>query len=162
MNRRSVILIAAAVVIVDQAVKALVRANVAQGSVRELIPGIDLVHTENTGVSFGMLSGAPSWVVGLVSATALIVVVALLVRAAPGKAGQVAVGLVVGGAIGNLIDRVLLGSVTDFLDLPLLPPCNIADIAITFGALTMAVAIAFGGDRASDDETTPKAGSTAA
>lgn len=140
------ILGAAAVIAVDQAVKALVRDDVAEGSVRQLIPGVDLVHTRNTGVSFGLLSGAPSWVVGLVSTTALLVVVALLVRAAPGKPGQIAVALIVGGALGNLIDRIALGSVTDFLDLPLLPPCNVADIAITFGAITMALAIAIGGE----------------
>ncbi|MBO9534498.1 MAG: signal peptidase II [Solirubrobacteraceae bacterium] len=141
MSRHGIVIGVAAVVAVDQAVKALVRADVAQGSVRELLPGIDLVHTKNTGVSFGFLADAPAWVVGLTSTAALVIVVALLARVAPGKPGRVAAALIAGGALGNLIDRIALGSVTDFLDLPLLPPCNIADVAITFGALTMAVAI---------------------
>lgn len=146
MTRGAAILGAAAVVAVDQAVKAAVRSGVPQGSVRQLVPGVDLVHTKNTGVSFGLLSGAPAWAVGLVSAVALVLVVSLLVRVAPGRAGRAAAALIVGGAVGNLIDRVAFGSVTDFLDLPLLPPCNVADIAITFGALTMAVAILLAGD----------------
>lgn len=146
MTRGAAILGAAAVVAVDQAVKAAVRSGVPQGSVRQLVPGVDLVHTKNTGVSFGLLSGAPAWVVGLVSTVALVLVVSLLVRVAPGRAGRAAAALIVGGAAGNLIDRIALGSVTDFLDLPLLPPCNVADIAITFGALTMAAAILLAGD----------------
>lgn len=146
MTRGVAILGAAAVVAADQALKAAVRSGVPQGSVRQLVPGVDLVHTKNTGVSFGLLAGAPAWVVGLVSTIALVLVVGLLVRVAPGRAGRAAAALIVGGAVGNLIDRVALGSVTDFLDLPLLPPCNVADIAITFGALTMAVAILLAGD----------------
>lgn len=146
MTRGAAILGTAVIVAVDQAVKAAVRSGVPQGSVRQLIPGVDLVHTKNTGVSFGLLSGAPAWAVGLVSTVALVIVVSLLVRVAPGRIGRIAAALIVGGAVGNLIDRIALGSVTDFLDLPLLPPCNVADIAITFGALTMAAAILLADD----------------
>jgi signal peptidase II len=138
--------VAILVIAADQAVKALVRSGVPQGSVRQLVPGVDLVHTKNTGVSFGLLSGAPAWVVGLISTVALVLVVVLLVRVAPGRLGRAAAALIVGGAVGNLIDRIALGSVTDFLDLPLLPPCNVADIAITFGAMAMAVAILLSGE----------------
>jgi signal peptidase II len=130
-----------AVVAIDQIVKAIVRANVPQGSVRQIFSGVELVHTKNSGVSFGLLGGAPSWVVGIVSTVALVAVFVLLARTVPGNAGKVALILIVGGALGNLIDRFAFGSVTDFLDLPLLPPCNVADIAITFGALTMAGAL---------------------
>ena len=132
---------AVVVVAVDQAVKAVVRADVPEGSTRELLPGVDLVHTKNTGVSFGFLNDAPPWVVGLVSTAALLAVVFLLIRTLPGRTGRIAAALIVGGAVGNLIDRIALGSVTDFLDLPLIPPCNVADIAITFGAITMAVGL---------------------
>lgn len=136
---------AAAVVAVDQIVKAIVRAEVPVGSAREIIPGVELVHTKNSGVSFGLLSDAPPWVVGVVSCLALALVVVLLVRTLPGRAGTVAAALIIGGAVGNLIDRIFLGSVTDFLDLPALPPCNVADIAITFGAITMAAGLLFTG-----------------
>ena len=155
MTRKGAIILAAVVIAVDQGVKALVRSGVPEGSVRELLPGVDLVHTKNTGVSFGLLSGAPAWVVGLVSTAALVLVVGLLIRVAPGNAGRVAAALIVGGALGNLIDRVTVGSVTDFLDLPLLPPCNVADIAITFGAITMAAAILLGGQEDEHEASTP-------
>jgi signal peptidase II len=152
---RTTVAVAAAIVAVDQAVKALVRSRVPQGSVQQAVPGIDLVHTENSGVSFGLLSGAPPWVVGLTSAVALVLVVGLLMRVAPGRTGRIAAALIIGGAVGNLVDRIARGAVTDFLDLPLLPPCNVADIAITVGALTMAIAIAFSHD---DPNTTPAYG----
>lgn len=130
---------------VDQAVKAIVRADVPAGSVRELLPGVDLVYTKNTGVSFGFLNDAPAWVVGLVSTVALLAVVALVVSMLPGALRTVVATLVIGGAVGNLVDRIALGYVTDFLDLPLIPPCNVADIAITFGAVTMIVGVLLAG-----------------
>lgn len=142
MNWRGTALGVVAVVAADQAVKAWVRADVPLGSTRELLPGVaELVHTENTGVSFGLLSGAAPWVVGVVSTVALALVVVLLARTVRGPLASVAGALLIGGAIGNLYDRVARGAVTDFLDLPALPPCNVADIAITFGALTMAVGL---------------------
>lgn len=160
MNRAATVALgAAAVVAVDQLVKVVVRADVPVGSAREIIPGVDLVHTKNSGVSFGFLSDAPPWVVGLVSCVALGLVVVLLVRTLPGRTGTVAAALIIGGAIGNLIDRIFLGSVTDFLDLPALPPCNVADIAITFGAITMAAGILFAGAPAPHDTSDPASSS---
>lgn len=142
MSRRAALAGAVAVVAADQAVKAVVRADVPIGSTRELIPGVaELVHTENTGVSFGLLADLPAWAVGLVSIVALLVVVVLVARAVPPLAGSAAIALIGGGAIGNLIDRLARGAVTDFLDLPLLPPCNVADIAISFGAVAMAIGL---------------------
>lgn len=152
MNRATAVTVgAAAVIAVDQLVKVIVRRDVPEGSAREIIPGVDLVHTTNSGVSFGFLSDAPPWVVGLVSSVALLVVVGLLIRTLPGRTGTVAAALIVGGAIGNLIDRVVQGGVTDFLDLPLLPPCNVADVAITFGAITMAVGLVLSGAHESQE-----------
>ncbi len=146
---------AAAVIAVDQLTKALVRSQVPEGSAREVVPGVDLVHTKNSGVSFGLLSDAPPWVVGLVSAAALCVVVVVVIRMVPGRLGTVAAALIVGGAIGNLIDRIALGAVTDFLDLPALPPCNVADIAITFGAIAMALGLVFAGGQGADERGDP-------
>ncbi len=146
MNRAAAVTLGAAgVIALDQLVKVIVRRDVPEGSAREIIPGVDLVHTTNSGVSFGFLSGASPWVVGLVSSVALLIVVVLLIRTLPGRAGTVAAALIIGGAVGNLIDRILQGGVTDFLDLPLLPPCNVADIAITFGAITMAIGLVLSG-----------------
>lgn len=137
---------------IDQVVKVLVRSDVPRGSVRELLPGVDLVHTDNTGVSFGAFNGLPVWAVTAISTAAMVFVVVLLLRAAPGRAGKYAAALIAGGAVGNLIDRVVRGAVTDFLDLPLLPPCNVADVAITFGAIVMFAVLLFAPD--SDDPPT--------
>lgn len=146
MNRAAAVTVgAAAVVAVDQLVKVIVRNDVPEGSAREIVPGVDLVHTTNSGVSFGFLSDAPPWVVGLVSTIALAIVAVVVFRMIPGRIGTIAAALIIGGAVGNLIDRAVQGGVTDFLDLPLLPPCNVADIAITFGALTMAVGLILSG-----------------
>lgn len=147
MNLRVTAIGVAAIVALDQAVKAWVRADVPLGSTRELLPGVaELVHTENTGVSFGLLSGMAPWVVALVSTVALALVVVLLARTVPGRLATIAAALIVGGALGNLIDRIAFGAVTDFLDLPLLPPCNVADIAISFGAITMAATLLLADD----------------
>lgn len=154
----------AVIVAIDQAVKALVRAQVPEGSVRRLLPGVDLVHTENTGVSFGALSGLPVWGVALVSTAALLFVITILLRAAPGRAGYLAAVLIAGGAIGNLLDRAARGGVTDFLDLPFLPPCNVADIAITFGAVAMiaALLVAPGEDEAPAEAAADESGEASA
>lgn len=151
MNRRWVGL-GVALLALDQASKALVRAEVAEGSVRSLLPGVDLVHTRNPGVSFGFLSGAPTWVVATVSTLALLVVVGVVARTVAGPIGGIAIAAIVAGAVGNLVDRLARGHVTDFLDLPLIPPCNVADIAITAGALLVAI----GAWRAPVDAATPE------
>lgn len=145
MSRAATLTGILAVIGLDQAVKALVRAEVPAGSVRQIIPGVDLVYTKNTGVSFGFLNGAPAWVVGALSTVALLAVVALVYVSLPGRMREVVAVLIIGGAVGNLIDRITLGYVTDFLDLPLIPPCNVADIAITFGAIAMAIGVLFAG-----------------
>jgi signal peptidase II len=137
VNRTAVATGALAIIAVDQAVKAVVRSDVPAGSVRQVVPGVDLVYTKNTGVSFGLLNGAPAWVVGLISTVALFAVVALVFSMLPGAIRTVVATLMIGGALGNLVDRFALGYVTDYLDLPLIPPCNVADVAITFGAITM-------------------------
>ncbi|MDQ8044917.1 MAG: signal peptidase II [Solirubrobacteraceae bacterium] len=149
---------ATAVIVVDQVVKVWVRHDIPEGSARQFLPSIDLVRTRNTGVSFGILNSAPPWVVGLVSTVALVAVLSLVFGLLPGRVRQFAAALIVGGALGNLIDRIALGSVTDFLDLPLLPPCNVADIAITFGAIAMAIGLLLSGI---SERTTAQAGDEA-
>jgi signal peptidase II len=129
--------LAAAVIAVDQGLKALVRANVDRGSSDPILPGVELVNSRNTGVAFGFFEGGGA-VIALVTAGAL---AALLVffyfnRARPGV--WVPTGLLLGGAIGNLLDRVVRDDgVTDFIKLPVWPAFNIADMAITFGVLAL-------------------------
>jgi signal peptidase II len=130
------LVVTTAVVALDQATKALVRANVERGSSDSMLPGIDLVHVHNRGVAFGMFSGGGSIliVVTCVAVAALLVFFATHARR---PYVWLPTGLLMGGAAGNLIDRARQGYVTDFIDLPLWPAFNIADVAITFGVLAL-------------------------
>ena len=128
--------LAAAVLAADQATKALVRSNVEIGSRDGILPGVELVHTRNTGVAFSLFQGGGTLLV-VVTAVAMLAVIAFFL-ANPGRPGAwVPAGLLVGGAAGNLIDRLARGSVTDFIDLPLWPAFNLADVAITAGVLAL-------------------------
>jgi signal peptidase II len=125
-----------AVVAVDQGTKALVRANIARGSSDGVFPGLELVHVRNRGVAFGLFpSGGP-----LLVAVGIAAVVALLAFFATHSRRPLVwlpTGLLLGGAAGNLIDRLRDGFVTDFLHLPLWPSFNLADTCITIGVLSL-------------------------
>ena len=129
-------MMAVAVVALDQATKALVRGSIARGDEDPIFPGVSLVNTRNRGVAFGLLENGGT-IVAVVSAVALI---ALLVFFATHRSRPLAwlpTGLLLGGAFGNMIDRIREGSVTDFVKLPLWPAFNVADVAITFGVLAL-------------------------
>lgn len=126
----------AAVVVLDRVSKHLVVTGIAVGDVHKFLPAINLVHVRNSGVAFGFFSsgGALVLVLTLVALGALLSFFVLRPRR---PLLWLPTGLVVGGAVGNLIDRVSTGSVTDFIKLPLWPAFNLADTAITFGVLTL-------------------------
>jgi signal peptidase II len=157
MKRRTWLWFAAlgvVILIVDQVTKKLVRDDLPLGSARHLIPGVvDLVHTSNSGVSFGLLSSAPSAVVPTLAAIAAVIVGVIAFRSGRQPWSGIAGTLIVAGALGNLIDRIFNGVVTDFLDLPLLPPANVADVSITFGAIILAVILAFPTERSAPEST---------
>jgi len=137
------------VVVVDQAAKAHVRGSLAVGESRPLIEGfLDLTHVTNTGAAFGMLPGR----VGVFIATSLLVLAAIgwvFWRFKPeGTHLPASLGLVAGGAVGNLIDRVVAGRVTDFFDLGWFPVFNIADIALDVGVGLLVVWLLFGAHEA--------------
>jgi signal peptidase II len=131
--------VGAAVVALDQVVKAIVVATMAPGERTELALGFELVRVSNSGIAFGFLDeGGEGLVLGItLAALALVLAWFVFDSARPGQ--WLGVGLLVGGAIGNLIDRVRLDAVTDFFDPPLWPAFNIADVAITLGVITIAV-----------------------
>jgi signal peptidase II len=133
------------VVVFDQVTKALIRANLDPGESIPLIDGIvDLTHVRNTGAAFGLLPGNLT----------LFIVVALAVLGLVGwvwwrlrptsRSFSAALGLVAGGAVGNLIDRVLLGRVTDFVDFGWFPVFNAADVALDLGVAIIVWRILFG------------------
>lgn len=135
--------LAAATLLLDQAAKAVITAFLfPRGSVR-VIPGLfDLTYVQNRGAVFGLLGGLPDPLRGiLLTAVPVAAIGFVLVMAHRTPADQarplVALGLVLGGALGNLIDRVRLGAVVDFFDLHLAghhwPAFNVADSAICVG-----------------------------
>jgi signal peptidase II len=132
-----VALVAAAVVALDQATKAVVRATVDQGDSEAVFPGVEIVHTRNTGVAFGALAGGGA-VVTVVIVLALAALLAYFATHVRRPLVWLPTGMLLGGAIGNVIDRARSGAVTDFVQLPLgFPPFNVADMSITFGVVVL-------------------------
>lgn len=132
--------LAAVVVVLDQLTKWLILTQVmAPPRVIEVTGFFNLVLAFNRGVSFGLLASDYGWKPYLLAGLALAVVALLLywVRRQPGWLPGVAVGLIVGGAVGNVLDRFVHGAVVDFLDLHLAgwhwPAFNLADTAIVCG-----------------------------
>jgi signal peptidase II len=125
-----------AVVGLDQLTKRTVVQGIAPGQKEALIPGVHLVHVRNTGVAFGFLSGGGTLVLVLTFAALGLLVAYFLLH--PDRRGLwIPTGLLVGGALGNLVDRLANGAVTDFIKLPYWPAFNVADMAITFGVLAL-------------------------
>jgi signal peptidase II len=142
-------LVLVAVVAVDQATKALARGAVARGEQDPILPGLKLVNVRNEGVAFGIDAGGTTLVLVLV-AFALVALVAYFARHSAKPLMWLPVGLLVGGALGNLVDRVREGAVTDFLKIPLWPAFNLADVAIVAGVLALLLALE--GPRARDPD----------
>jgi signal peptidase II len=128
--------LAVAVAGADQATKALVRSGLARGEEDPILPGVTLVNTRNRGVAFGFLEDG-GVLVAIVTAVALVALVAFFIAHRKRPLAWLPTGLLLGGAAGNLIDRAREGAVTDFIDLPLWPAFNLADMAITFGVLAL-------------------------
>jgi signal peptidase II len=133
--------LAALLVLADQASKAAISSSLRFGEVREITPFFNLVLAHNRGAAFSFLSDAGGWqrvlFIGIaVAATAVIVV--LLARHSSERLFSAGLTLILGGALGNLWDRVALGHVVDFLDFHAFGwhfwAFNIADSAITVGA----------------------------
>jgi signal peptidase II len=128
--------LAALVVVVDRITKHLVVSGIAVGDEHKFLPGVTLVHVRNNGVAFGFFSGGGALVLVLTLVALGALLVYFVLR--PHRRGLwVPTGLLVGGALGNLIDRLVNGPVTDFIKLPLWPAFNVSDMAITFGVLAL-------------------------
>jgi signal peptidase II len=143
LARAAVVL--ALVVAADQATKALVRGGLRVGEQDPVLPAVTLVHVRNTGVAFGAFSGGGLVVVALV-AGALAALLFYFVTHVERRLVWLPTGLLLGGSLGNIIDRVRDGAVTDFIKLPHWPAFNVADIAITLGVLALLWVIEQGGD----------------
>lgn len=132
------------VLIADQVTKALIRAKLAVGASVPLIDGfMDLTHVRNTGAAFGLFPGRIPVFVGI-STLVLAGIVWVWWRMKPRSTWAVlALGLIAGGAMGNLIDRITAGRVTDFFDVGWWPVFNVADIALDVGVAVLLVWLLF-------------------
>ena len=137
-------LVAAFVLACDQTTKALVSSSIALGESRRLLPGVTLVHAENSGVAFSLLTGSEAAVVA-VTVVIVTAVLAFFARQRRRRFLWLATGLIVGGALGNLLDRIRTGAVTDFIQLPHWPAFNLADSAITLGVVALFLILGRGG-----------------
>jgi signal peptidase II len=125
----------------DQATKSLALANAAfLGTGVNVFPGLNLVLVSNSGISFGMLGTVPWWALTSLG-LAICGVLAVLLWRTDDRLEATGYGLIIGGALGNVIDRLRLGAVTDFLDFYYgdwhWPAFNLADTAVFSGAAAM-------------------------
>lgn len=126
----------AAVVALDQATKAIVTHAISAGERDSVFFGIDLVNVRNPGVAFGFFSGGGAPVVAL-TAAALGLLVVYFALHSQRPLVWLPTGLLLGGAVGNLIDRARFDAVRDWIDPPLWPAFNLADASITVGVLVL-------------------------
>lgn len=130
------VIISVTVILFDQATKHLIRNLIDSFRVIKVLPFLQLVNIRNKGAAFGMFTGFGNIVFIIIAALSIVFVVYLLVK---GKEDRFGLSLVLGGAAGNLIDRVIFGSVTDFIDVFVgrfhWPAFNVADSALTIGIL---------------------------
>jgi signal peptidase II len=132
-----VVLVLVVVLVLDQVSKQIVSHAIVPGEQVGVLPGIELVHTRNHGVAFGLAAGDQVLVTTLVG-VALTALLAYFYTHAHRPLVWLPTGLLLGGALGNLLDRLRTGSVVDFIQLPLgWPPFNLADASIVVGVLLL-------------------------
>jgi signal peptidase II len=141
-------IVAVVVIALDQLTKALVRGSIAQGATRRLLLGVTLDHTTNSGVAFSLLSGS-AVTVTVLALIVLAVLIYYFARHSSQTLLWLPTGMIAGGALGNLIDRLRIGAVTDFIKFPDWPAFNVADSAITLGVVALVLLIGRGGSTSS-------------
>ena len=138
---RWALLTASGILAADQLTKWWAAESLRESPITVIDGFLDLRYVENTGASFSMLQGAGSLIAVVV--IAVIVFIVMLVRHIGNKPEAISLGLVLGGAVGNLADRIFRGPglfdgpVVDFIDFSFFPAFNIADSAITVGAVLL-------------------------
>ncbi len=141
MSRASPFLISSLIVLLDQATKYLVRHFIEPFKTIEVLPFLHLVNIRNKGAAFGLFRDLGNSFFVVFSLTALVALSLLLLRGGMRPFGRLCLALVLGGAAGNLIDRVFMGSVIDFIDFFIdsyhWPAFNVADSAITIGLIML-------------------------
>ena len=135
---------AALTIAADQLVKLWVVSSLAPGESFKLFWGIEIIHVKNSGAAFGLFSRS-GWAIFIVDLVVVIIAIAWLFwsRTARdmGIVVFIGIGLMVGGALGNMIDRVFRGTVVDYFDLHWWPVFNVADVAIVVGVIIVVIAV---------------------
>jgi signal peptidase II len=150
----AMVTIAGVILVLDQLTKAIALERLSPGVMVALIDGLlALTLILNPGLAFGLLGGLPQawrWVIAALSVAALVVLARVAMRVlTPGTVvDRAAIGLIFGGAVGNLIDRARFGAVVDFIDVHYRgwhwPAFNVADSAITVGVALLALRLLAG------------------
>ena len=142
----SLLAIAVAAVTADQLTTQVVASALALGEEVVIAGPFSIHHVHNSGIAFGLFSSATSIVIALTTLAVIWMVVFFARAGARHPVLPVALGFVLGGSLANLLDRIRLGHVTDFLDFRYWPAFNLADVFIVVGVATLFGALA-GGDR---------------
>jgi signal peptidase II len=138
-------LVAVPIVLLDQWSKAFVRSSLPMGAIWSpwewLTPYARIVHWQNTGVAFGMFQGQ-----SLIFAILAVIVSAVIIYYYPRVAQEdwilrLALGLQLAGALGNLVDRITVGYVTDFISVGTFPVFNVADSSISVGVVVLLISV---------------------
>jgi signal peptidase II len=131
------VVVALGVIVADQVTKQLVDHNIARGASEDLVLGMRFVNVRNTGVAFSSLQGAGG-LIGVIVAIALIALLWYFSRHATRSLMWLPTGMLLGGALGNVIDRVREGAVIDFIKVfDFWPAFNVADISVTLGVIAL-------------------------
>jgi signal peptidase II len=141
------VLVAVAAVLADQVTKHIVTSTLTLDDAVHVVGPLSIHHVQNSGIAFGLFSSATA-VVTLVTSVAVIWMIWFFARSG-GRHPVLpaALGLLIGGSLSNLVDRVRLGHVTDFIDFRYWPAFNLADSFICIGVVVLLVAL-FAADRA--------------
>lgn len=144
-DQRRALAVLGTVIVADQATKLLLALRIPLGSSVPVIPGwLSFTHVHNRGIAFSLLGGIPLLVPAVIALTLLFILFYNKSRRSRHPLTQAALALVSGGAIGNLIDRVRVGAVVDFIDIHVWPVFNMADLAVSAGAALLIVMLIWG------------------
>jgi signal peptidase II len=128
-----------AVVAIDQGSKALINSHLVRGDRVHVLPFLAFHNTRNRGVAFGLAGDVSAALIGGTIAALVLFLLVLAFRDGGSRMIWLPAGLLIGGALANLADRVRQGAVTDFIDLPAWPTFNLADVAIVAGVVMLAL-----------------------
>lgn len=148
------LIISAVIAVADQIIKYYVSAYLQPiGTVNVIDNLFKLTYVENRGVAFGMFTDMRWFFVVLTSAMLALIIIYMFKKKPSGKFFYITSGLIIGGGIGNLIDRIFYGYVIDYLSISFFPPvCNFADYCITAGTIMLVIYLLFFSDMTKDEK----------